>query len=149
MRCCGYALPLYLVSNNNNNNNNNRRPASLAEPPGPQERIQRCTVEQCAGIAPMVQIPDAPVLQTVDQLVEVLRLFDTMVPEQVIDVPKITSQDVIPQRAALCRTAGGRARALKNSKNEEIWLGTQNPLRFPGFTVVVVTFYRQNPRRCS
>ena len=36
-----------------------------------------------------------------DQLVEVVRLFDTMVPEQVIDVSKITSQDVIPQRAVL------------------------------------------------
>ena len=28
----------------------------------------------------------------------------------------------------------------KRKKNEEIWLHTQNPLRFPGFTVVVVTF---------
>ena len=26
-------------------------------------------------------------------------------------------------------------------KNEEIWLQTQNPRRFPGFTVVVVTFF--------
>ena len=78
-----------------------RRLASLAEPPGPQERIQRRTVEQSAGIAPMVQILDAPVPQTVDQLVEVLRPFDTMAPEQVIDVPKITSQDAIPQRAVL------------------------------------------------
>ena len=55
---------------------------------------------------------DVPVPQTVGQLVEVLRLIDTVVPEQVIDVPKITSQDVIPQRAADGRTAGGRARAL-------------------------------------
>ena len=75
------------------------RPASLAEPPGPQERIQRRTVEQLAEIAPMVQILDAPVPQSVVQLVEVLRPCDTMVPEQVIDVPKITSTDLIPQRA--------------------------------------------------
>ena len=78
-----------------------RRPASLAEPPGPQERIQRRTVEQPAEIAPMVQILDVLVPQTVGQLVEVLRPFDTMLPEQVIDVPKITSQDVIPQHAVL------------------------------------------------
>ena len=26
-------------------------------------------------------------------------------------------------------------------KNEEIWLHTQNPRRFQGFTVVVVTFF--------
>ena len=32
---------------------------------------------------------------------EVLRLIDTVVPEQVIDVPKITLHDVIPQRAVL------------------------------------------------
>ena len=63
--------------------------------------IQRRTVEQPAEFAPMVQILDPPVPQSMVQLVEVLRLFDTMVPEQVIDVPKITSQDVIPQRAAL------------------------------------------------
>ena len=29
----------------------------------------------------------------------------------------------------------------KSKKNEEIWLHTQNPRRFPGFTVVVVTFF--------
>ena len=37
-----------------------RRPASLAEPPGPQERVPRHTVEQVADVAPMVQILDAP-----------------------------------------------------------------------------------------
>ena len=68
-----------------------RRPASLAEPPGPQERIQRRTVERHAELAPLVQILDVPVPQTVDQLVEVLRPFDTPVPEQVIELPKITS----------------------------------------------------------
>ena len=78
-----------------------RRPASLAEPPGQQERIQRRTVEQPAEIAPIVQILDAPVPQTVDQLVEVLRPLDTVVPEQVMDVPKITLHDAIPQRAVL------------------------------------------------
>ena len=45
---------------------------------------------------------DVPVPQTVGQLVEVLWLIDAVVPEQVIDMPKITPQDVIPQRAVLC-----------------------------------------------
>ena len=73
----------------------------MAEPAGPQERIQRRTVEQPAEIVPMVQILDAPVPQTVDQLVEVLKPFDTFVPEQEIDEPKITSRVAIPQRAVL------------------------------------------------
>ena len=35
----------------------------------------------------------------------------------------------------------------KRKKNEKHWIQTQNPRRFPGFTVVVVTFFRQDPRR--
>ena len=34
----------------------------------------------------------------------------------------------------------------KRKKNEEIWIQTKNPRRFPGFTVVVV-FVSRNPRR--
>ena len=30
---------------------------------------------------------------------------------------------------------------MKNQENEEIWLHTQNPRRFPGFTVVVATLF--------
>ena len=79
------------------------RPTGLVEPRGPQERIQRHTAEQM--IESFVPVPmldlDAPVPQMVDQLVDVLKLFDNSVPEQVIDVPKI-SQDAIPQRTVLC-----------------------------------------------
>ena len=35
----------------------------------------------------------------------------------------------------------------EGKKNEEIWIHTQNPRRFQGFTVVVVTFFVKNPRR--
>ena len=35
----------------------------------------------------------------------------------------------------------------KRKKNEEIWIHAQNPRRFSGFNVVVVTFFRQNPWR--
>ena len=79
------------------------RPTGLVEPRGPQERIQRHTAEQM--IESFVPVPmldlDAPVPQMVDQLVDVLKLFDNSVPEQVIDVPKI-SQDAIPPRTVFC-----------------------------------------------
>ena len=71
------------------------RPACLAEPRGPQERVQLRTVEHLADVVPMVQILDAPVPrvgeQGVDQLVEAFRHLDLLIPEQVIEVPKISS----------------------------------------------------------
>ena len=76
------------------------RPTGLVEPRGPQERIQQHTAEQLADLAPMVQILDVPMPQMVDQLVDVLKLFDNSVPEQVIAVPKI-SHNTIPQRTVL------------------------------------------------
>ena len=51
------------------------RPGVLAEP-RPQERVQRHTVEHIVDlvrVAPMVQILDAPVPQTVEQLLDILR----------------------------------------------------------------------------
>ena len=73
--------------------------------PRPQERVQRHTMEHIVDFvccAPMVQILDAPVPQTVEQLPDVLRFFDrlTAVPEQVIEVPKILPEEV-PMRAVL------------------------------------------------
>ena len=80
------------------------RPEVLAEP-RPQERVQRHTMEHIVDFvccAPMVQILDAHVPQTVGQLQDVLQFFDrlTTVPEQVIEVPKIFTEDV-PMRAVL------------------------------------------------
>ena len=62
-------------------------------------------MEQSGGFAPMVQILDAPVPQTVDKLHDVLQFFDRLssVPEPVIDVPKIYTEDV-PVRAVLRAT---------------------------------------------
>ena len=76
------------------------RPAPLLEVL-PQERVQRRTVELIVDCVPEVPLLDAPVPQTVDQLVEVLRPLDTVVPEQVIEVPKITFHDAILQRTVL------------------------------------------------
>ena len=83
------------------------RPGVLAEP-RPQERVQRHTMEHIVDyvcFAPMVQILDAPVPQTVEQLPDVLQFFDRLstVPEPVIEVPKISTEDV-PMRAVLRAT---------------------------------------------
>ena len=69
--------------------------------PGPQERVQLRTVEQMADVVPMVQILNAPVPQMVEHVVDVLKIFDRGLAEQVIEVPKATLQDVVPQRAVL------------------------------------------------
>ena len=50
-----------------------------------------------ADVCTFVQILDAPVPQTGNQLLEIFRHLDTVLPELVIDVPKI-SQDRIQQR---------------------------------------------------
>ena len=80
------------------------RPGVLAEP-RPQERVQRHTMEHIVDFvccAPMVQILDTPVPQTVEQLPDVLQFFGTLMtdPEQVIEVSKILPEDV-PMRAVL------------------------------------------------
>ena len=59
------------------------------------------TVEQLADDAPRVPTLDVPVSPMVGQLVELFRHIDTVVPKQVIDVPKIISHDIILQRAVL------------------------------------------------
>ena len=67
------------------------RPNLLLEPQGPQAGIQRHTMEHIADVVPMVQILDIPGPQGVDQLVEACRHLDLHIPEQVIEVPKISS----------------------------------------------------------
>ena len=83
------------------------RPGFLAEP-RPQERVQRHTMEHIVDFVccpPMVQILDDPVPQTVEQLQDMLQFFDRLsaVPEPVIEVPKIYTEDV-PMRAVLRAT---------------------------------------------
>ena len=78
-----------------------RRPASLAEPPGAQERVPRHTMEQFGELAPMVQILDAPVPQLVDKLEDVLKIVDLPVPALEIEVPKTSSLSCPPPRRVL------------------------------------------------
>ena len=79
------------------------RPEAFVEP-RPQERVQRHTVEHSTDlvrVAPMVQILDALVPQTGEQLPHILSFFGALMPDtdQVIEVPKILLDDV-PVRAA-------------------------------------------------
>ena len=76
------------------------RPPCLGKPRGPGGGL-RHTVDQMADICPFVQILDAPVPQMRNEVLDVFRLLDTVLPEQVMDVPKI-SQDSIPQRLVDC-----------------------------------------------
>ena len=69
----------------------------------PQERVQQHPVDQIVDTAPALPILDVPVPLMGEQLVDVLRLFDTLCPvaEQVVDVPKISLEDIPVRR--LCR----------------------------------------------
>ena len=63
----------------------------------PQARVQRHTAEHSVDVSPSVQTLDAPVQQMGNELLDIFKFVDTVLTEQVIDVPKI-SQDIIPQR---------------------------------------------------
>ena len=69
----------------------------------PQERVQQHLVDQFVDTVPALPILDVPVPLMGEQLVDVLRFFDTLCPvaEQVIDVPKIILEDIPARR--LCR----------------------------------------------
>ena len=67
------------------------------------QRLQQHPVDQIVDTAHALPILDVPVLLMGEQLVDVLRFFDTLCPvaEQVIDVPKISLEDIPARR--LCR----------------------------------------------
>ena len=79
------------------------RPDRLFAVSGPRDWVQRRTVQQTVDAVPLVPLLDDPVPQTVEQLVDVLRFFNTLCPvsEQVIEVPKILLEDVLMRR--FCR----------------------------------------------
>ena len=64
------------------------RPACLVAPRGPQEAVQRHTVEQLADIVPMVQVLDDPGLLGEVGVLGFFQELDLLIPEQVIVVPK-------------------------------------------------------------
>ena len=76
-----------------------RRPGVLkeAEPPNVVERVLRHTVDQFVVAVHLVPVLDVPVPQTVDTVLDFFRALDLPVHEQVIAVPKI-STDRVSQR---------------------------------------------------
>ena len=68
------------------------RPDRLLDVSGPQERVQRRTMEQNVGCVPVVPLLDVPVPQVVDQLMEFLK-HDVV---QVIEVPKMSQVSIPP-----------------------------------------------------
>ena len=78
------------------------RPDRLLDVSGPQERLPRHIVEQIVDIVPVVPLLHVPAPQTVDSVVEVLKILDKSLPdvEQVIEVPKIL-QHTVSQRSSL------------------------------------------------
>ena len=89
----------YELSSDDGRPTGGERPEALSEP-WPQGKLLRH-----AGVGfELVQALDAPVLQTVEQLLNVVQFFSTQLPvvaEPVIAVPKILPHDVPPRR--LCR----------------------------------------------
>ena len=78
------------------------RPDRLFAVSGPQERVQQHTVDQIVDAVLGLPTLDAPVLLMVEQLVDVLQLFDGLIPvaEQVFEVPKIILEK-IPSRCSV------------------------------------------------
>ena len=64
----------------------------------PQERVQRCTMEQNVDNSPFLPTLDVPVPQRENQLVEACRHLDLPIPEQAIEVPKISPTPRPPRR---------------------------------------------------
>ena len=78
------------------------RPAPLLEVL-PQVGAQRHTVDQIVDAVPGSATLDGPVPVVVEQLVDVLQLFDALIPvaEQVIDVPKIFIERIPPRTSVM------------------------------------------------
>ena len=89
----------YELSSDDGRPTGGERPAALLEP------LPQGTFQRHSGIGyELVQALDAPVLQMVEQLPDVLQFFVTCLPvvaEQVIDVPKIILKNIPSRR--LCR----------------------------------------------
>ena len=66
------------------------RPDRLSEV-RPQDRDLRRTVDQIVDAVPGLPALDVPVSQMVDQPLVLLAAFDVLVPEQVIEVPKMST----------------------------------------------------------
>ena len=111
------------------------RLASLAEQPGPQERFPQRTVEPMLETFVPVPSLDVFVLQMVDQPVDILQILDVPLPEQVIDVLKI-SLDSAPQRTMLPepQLAEQLVEVLVPVPSFDDWVRWEETYRATGFT---------------
>ena len=75
------------------------QPAPLSEVAGWQSHVSRHTVDQIVDAVPGLPTLDGPVPFMVEQLVDVLQVFDALilVAEQVVDVPKIFIERIPPR----------------------------------------------------
>ena len=73
------------------------RPPCLGVPRGPHARVQQRTVQLVVDAVPLVPLPDDPVPQMVDTVLEFFSALDLPIGEQVIAVPQI-STDRVSQR---------------------------------------------------
>ena len=105
------------------------RPDRLSAVSGPQERVQRHTVELVHSVLGL-PVLDAPVPQ-VEQLVEVLTMPDV---EQVVEVPKLAQEDRAPVACRAPRAScGGAARGCARAAHTVHLSGRQ---RCPLHTLV-------------
>ena len=73
----------------------------------PQDRDLRRTVDQFVGAVPGFPALNVPVPQMVDQPLVLLAAFDVLVPEQVIEVPKMSTPTRCPRTVlSVPQTAG-------------------------------------------
>ena len=72
------------------------RPDRLSEV-RPQDRVLRRTVDQIVDAVPGLPALDVPVPQMVDRPLVLLAPFDVLVPEQVIEVPKMSTPTPCPR----------------------------------------------------
>ena len=93
------------------------RPTPLVEV-RPQSEVRRHTVEQIIVTFVPVQVLDAPVPQMGTQLVEFMQKLDTATPEQVIEVPKLSSSN----STAFCGSSSAEGRTVGGSAYDHILL---------------------------
>ena len=74
-------------------------------PRRPTPVVERHTVEHIVDVSPFVQILDVLVPQMVDQLVDFMKIHDTVTPEQVIAVHKISCLSPSSSRGSDCRVS--------------------------------------------
>ena len=99
------------------------RPDRIATLSGPQERDLRRTVQQIVDAVPLVPCLEDPAPQMVDQLQDIMRFFDALMPvlEQVIEVPKILLDDV-PMRTTVRDTQLAEQLVEVRTIESDTWL---------------------------